>query len=187
MMKCCLISAPMTNDFTDEKIVSQIKRYPPLGVLTLASTLRGKCIEPFFFDLNDLYLDWLGTASGSTEGSEFAEFASFKVASVKADVFGFSTICSSYPLTLRIAGAVKAANPDAWVILGGPQASPVAEATLRAFDGIDFIVRGEADYTFPLLLSALQSQQDVSAITGLTFKTRAGVINTPRYCGYRRS
>ena len=55
----------------------------------------------------------------------------------------------------------------------------MAEATLRAFDGIDFIVRGEADYTLPLLLTALQTQQDVSAITGLTFKTRAGVINTP--------
>ena len=80
---------------------------------------------------------------------------------------------------MRIAQAVKAANPDACVILGGPQASPVAEATLRAFDGIDFIVRGEADYTFPLLLTALQTQQDVSAITGLTFKTRAGVVNTP--------
>ena len=72
-MKCCLVSAPVTNDFTDEKIVSQIKRYPPLGVLTLASALRGKCIEPFFFDLNDLYLDWLSTASGSPKGSDIRQ------------------------------------------------------------------------------------------------------------------
>ena len=178
-MKCCLISAPTTNDFTDEESVSKIKNYPPIGVLTLAGTLRAQLIEPLFFDLNDLYLGWLSAESRSIKKLTFARFAADRIAAIRAEVFGFSSICSSYPLTLRIAQAVKAANPDAYVILGGPQASSVAEATMRAFDGIDFIVRGEADYTFPLLLRALQAQEDVSAIPGLTFRTRAGVVNTP--------
>ena len=46
-------------------------------------------------------------------------------------------------------------------MLGGPQASVVDIPTLNAFEWIDFIVRGEADWTFPALLNEIEEKSMV--------------------------
>jgi hypothetical protein len=50
------------------------------------------------------------------------------------DVVGLSSICSSYPLTLRLTQEIRRANPQAKIILGGPQAS-LAGLLLHLCDG----------------------------------------------------
>jgi radical SAM superfamily enzyme YgiQ (UPF0313 family) len=96
------------------------------------------------------------------------------------DVFGFSSICSSYPLTLRLAREVRQLNPDSRIILGGPQASVVDVPTLRAFPCVDFIIRGEADETFPALLSNLaRDGTDWATFPGITFRDGGEVIRNP--------
>src|SRR5262249_54636235 len=105
---------------------------------------------------------------------EFCAFAASDLAARDADVFGFSTVCSSYPLTLRLATAVKQQRPESVIILGGPQASVVDVATLRTFPYIDVVVRGEAECTLPLLLQALAGSTDLAAVPGITFRRDQG-------------
>ena len=60
-------------------------------------------------------------------------------------LYGFSSICSSYPLTIRIARVLKMLRPESTILLGGPQASVVDMQTLAAFPFVDLVLRGEAE------------------------------------------
>ncbi|WP_084080785.1 cobalamin-dependent protein [Edaphobacter aggregans] len=88
-------------------------------------------------------------SAGGADAGGFAEAAASLVAAKDAEVCGFSSICSSYPLTIRIAKAVKAMRPQTTILLGGPQASVVDMSTLTAFPFVDLVLRGEAERTLP--------------------------------------
>ena len=85
---------------------------------------------------------WLRNRKGP-----FADVAAEGIAATPSDVYGFSSLCGSYPLTIRIAKALKSARPETPILLGGPQATVVDQETLAAFPFIDLILRGEAEAT----------------------------------------
>ena len=172
-MKVCLISAPTANQFHSEAIGEEdaariIGELAPVGILSLAAVLEAKGLQPEVVDLNRLYYDWRHTAK--QQETDFCRFAGTYFASRDFDFFGFSTVCSSYPLTLRIAAEVKRAHPESVVALGGPQASVVDISTLRAFPFIDLVVRGEAEQTLPDLVEALAAGRSLASIAGITFR-----------------
>jgi radical SAM superfamily enzyme YgiQ (UPF0313 family) len=190
-------------DFIDTELTASVRanRAVQLGVLTLAAILREKSYQTHIVDLDDLFLRYLEQSSTSacktrnfgiigdnasiTKGSD-QSFFSYAAAHIKrlgaeTDVYGFSSICSSYPLTLRLAEQVKNHIPSAVVLLGGPQASVVDVPTMEAFPYIDYIIRGEADETLPLVLMALSHGDDFdfSAIPGVTFRCDDKVVRNP--------
>src|SRR5262249_51468894 len=111
--------------------------------------------------------------------TDFCSFAANYFAARDFDLFGFSTVCSSYPLTLRIAEAVKQVHPESVIVLGGPQASVVDVATMTAFPSIDLILRGEAEQTLPELVDALAQQRPLTTIPGLTFRQDQQIVRNP--------
>ncbi|MBV8865030.1 MAG: hypothetical protein JO210_06465, partial [Acidobacteriaceae bacterium] len=101
-MRICLISAATVTDFGEYADIPRIREsaeHPPLGVLTLAAILREEWTTPAVVDLNRLYFEYLGEASAHSK----ADFCTYAAAQIPPgfDVIGLSTICSSYPLTLR--------------------------------------------------------------------------------------
>src|SRR5438552_3900675 len=119
-------------------------------------------------DLNRVYYDW--RQKSKQNEIDFCNFAGAYFASRDFDFFGFSTVCSSYPLTLRIAAEVKRLHPESVVVLGGPQASVVDVSTMRAYPFIDLVVRGEAEQGLPALVDALGRDSDLAAVPGMTFR-----------------
>src|SRR5438552_8803260 len=124
-MKACLISAPTANQF-DNRTVGEMDaarimgELAPVGILSLAAVLEAKGLQPEVVDLNRVYYSWL---KGSNQNkTDFCTFAGAYFAGCNFDFFGFSTVCSSYPLTLRIAAEVKRVHRQSVVALGGPQA-----------------------------------------------------------------
>ena len=179
--RVCLISPPTATDLEDRELaeieaVRRIAEHAPIGILTLAAVLEERGIVPRIINLNTLYYEYL---RGVETGIDFCAFVARKLESEPFDVFGFGTICSTYPLTIRIAREVKRAHPEAAIVLGGPQASAVDVQTLRAFGFLDFIVRGEAEKTFPLLLSALAGDGRLDLIPGITFRRRGEIVRNP--------
>lgn len=174
-MKICLISAPTANQF-DGRAVGEMEAAPimgelaPVGILSLAAVLEAKGLQPEVVDLNRVYYNWLQDSNRDT--TDFCSFAGSYFAGRDFDFFGFSTVCSSYPVTLRIAAEVKRAHPKSAVVLGGPQASVVDVATLRAYPFIDLVVRGEAEHTLPALMDALSGDGALAAIPGITFRRK---------------
>jgi radical SAM superfamily enzyme YgiQ (UPF0313 family) len=179
-MRVCLASAPTANDFADPELaesvaIRKIAEHAPLGILSLAAVLEREGFVPQIVDLNRLYYDCIRSEDYRNGTIGFTTYAARFFESLSCDVFGFSTICSSYPLTLRIARAVKKAHPTACIVLGGPQASVVDVPTMRAFGFIDFVVRGEAEESFPNLLESLAACRAHDDLPGLTYR-RAGEI-----------
>src|SRR5438270_7626060 len=171
-MKVCLISAPTANQF-DSRVVGEMEaacimgELAPVGILSLAAVLEAKGLQPEVVDLNRVYYSWLQDTKRNK--TDFCSFAGDYFAGLDFDFFGFSTVCSSYPVTLRIAAKVKRTHPKSVIVLGGPQASVVDIATMRAYPFIDLVVRGEAEQTLPALIDSLAGSRPLAAIPGITF------------------
>ena len=189
----CFVTALTVSDFIDPDLTAGANSTTgaQLGVLTLAALLRRQAYDPCIVNLDDLFFEFvshdqtrpsINRNGGVTQLAEPAEsFFSFVTRHLPAesfDIFGLSSICGSYPLTLRLAQEIRRTNPHAKIILGGPQASVVDVATLKAFPCVDVIVRGEADDTFPRLLQLLESGE-WETIPGITFRRDDEVIRNP--------
>jgi radical SAM superfamily enzyme YgiQ (UPF0313 family) len=182
-MRICLVSPPTVTEFNERQMGEReayriIAEYAPLGILSLAAVLERAGGEPHIVDLNPLYYDYVRAG-----GEQFAFSAHVErvLERVPCEVFGFGTICSSYPLTLRLARGLKRLRPDALVVLGGPQASVVDVQTMKEFPFVDFVLRGEAEATLPQLLDAVSSGgAGVEHVGGLTYRSGGGdVVRKP--------
>jgi len=173
-MDICLITAPTATGFRDaEELNNEAVRSsasePQVGILSLAAVLEARGDTPAIVDLNRAYLDYTARVGGADAGG-FAEAAANLVVAKNAEVCGFSSICSSYPLTIRIAKAVKEMRPQTMILLGGPQASVVDMSTLKAFPFVDLVLRGEAERTLPLLLDELETGRRLERVPGLSHR-----------------
>jgi radical SAM superfamily enzyme YgiQ (UPF0313 family) len=202
--RVCLITALTIADFIDPDLTSKarVDTGAQLGVFTLAAVLREEGYQPHVVNLDQLFLDYLKQTPPTREGSSGAEppgdsvppaivtvaksFFTFVVEHLgildvaRFDVFGLSSICSSYPLTLRLADDIRRLSPHALVILGGPQASVVDVATMKAFSSVDLVIRGEAEDALPSVLKILASPgcgEQLTSFPGITFWTVDGEVH----------
>ncbi|HEX7294416.1 MAG TPA: radical SAM protein, partial [Pyrinomonadaceae bacterium] len=183
-MKICLISPPTVIEFSERKVeaceaVRLIASHAPMGVLTLAAVLEQQNLQPEVVDLNSLYYEYVSRESTGKTGQDFCSFAGDALSRITADVFGFSTICSTYPFTLRFAERIRQDHPQSYMILGGPQASVVDVPTLQHFPFIDLIVRGEAEVTLVQLLDAISRNSGFEQLPGLSYRKGAQVVRNP--------
>ena len=177
-MRICLIGAPTVTEFEEKaeaeseevrEAVGEIQ----LGVISLAAVLESIRCPVTVVDLNSLYYKYL--AMGDT-GQDFCTYASRAICQRDADVYGFGSICSSYPLSIRIASEVKMLRPNATILFGGPQASVVDTETLATFPCIDLILRGEAERTMPLLVEEISGQRRYGRVPGLTYRAGGRIL-----------
>lgn len=183
-MCVCLVAAPTVAELEDGPIAQSTELRDmaldvPLGILSLAAVLEQNGLLPDVVDLNRFFLEYSWPEQGSYRHLNFCSFAAARLAELQFDVIGFSTMCSSFPLTLRLAQEIRQTHPGAMIVLGGPQASVVDEATLAAFAAVDVIVRGEAEVTFPRLLEALADGDDLSRIPGITYRHQGKIVRNP--------
>ncbi len=180
-MQVCLVGAPTVTEFeeTAEAESEQVREAAgevQLGVLSLAAVLESVRCPVRVVDLNGLYYKFLGVRAA---GEDFCAWASKAISSQAADVYGFSSICSSYPLTIRIASAVKLSRPDATIVFGGPQASVVDTETLATFPFVDLVLRGEAERTLPVLIEEISGKERFGIIPGLSFRNGSRIVRNP--------
>lgn len=139
----CLISALTVADFIDPDLITEAHANTgaQLGILTLAAILREQGFHPHVVNLDDLFYDFIRrdqveptegkSLNGGTPANEqtgpgpdpsefFFPFVARHLRLLSFDIYGFSSICSSYPLTLRLALETKRLKPETRVILGGP-------------------------------------------------------------------
>lgn len=178
-MRVCLISPPTADGLSACRTAAAADRWlaerGALGVLTLAAILEKVGMG---CDVQHLsrHLFQIGLRE---QGVDLAVLLAERVAAANFDVLGVSTICSSYPLLLRFAREVKRRRPDCTVVLGGPQATVTDVSTLKEFGGIDAIVRGEADESFPRLLENLSHRPTLALIPGITYRDGSGIRRNP--------
>ncbi|WP_340113177.1 B12-binding domain-containing radical SAM protein [Maribellus mangrovi] len=139
--------------------------FVPLGLLTLASILRIKNEVAIYEPKHRLI-----------ESEDYLTVAR-DILSHQPDVLGFSTWCISYASSLLIAKAIKSLQPNIKIIFGGPQASITAKETLSQFTFVDYILKGEADLSLPLLLDEIAgNKSDLSQVPGLIYRNSTDEI-----------
>lgn len=169
-MRLSLIT-PLTLGLSPEEARGVDYGDAPLGILTLASVARNTGHEVRVFDLDHL--------AHEICPSRYLEEAADCIASADSDVYGFGTICDSYPLTLRLVQAVRRRRPGARIVLGGPQATVTDRATLAAFPEVDAVVRGEAERILPALLEAYRTDSGLIFVPGVTYRVAGEPVRTP--------
>ncbi len=183
-MRLCLVAPPTIELFEEgsiarSRVSKEVAEHTPLGVLSLAAILKQHAVDTQVVDLNQIHFQRSWPDPYHYRQVDFCSLALSEISNLTFDVIGLSTMCSTYPLSLRIAREIKLLHPRTIVILGGPQATVVDECTLEAFSFVDFIVRGEAEETFPQLLSALQNDNDPANTRGITFRDGRRVVRNP--------
>ncbi|GAA3757398.1 B12-binding domain-containing radical SAM protein [Terriglobus aquaticus] len=181
-MHFALVTAPTITEFRSReeilsRAVQQAALQPQLGILSVASVLEQWGDLPHLFDVNAEYLRFALNGEQPCM-DEFADYMGALAVRSNADVYGLSSICSSFPLSLRIADAIKRLRPHAMVLFGGPQASVVDEAVLRRFPAVGFVLRGEVERSLPIFLRELCGNYRFADVPGLCFRDGNQVYRT---------
>ena len=132
---------------------TQYNREPPTGLLLLAAIIEQSeySVELFDCSITETYLEEL------------------KEKAPNYRVFGLTTLTNTLQRTINIASALKLANPQAIIILGGPHASFCYEELLIGHPEFDLIAVGESENVIvPLLELLLQNPIQYFSDTSLS-------------------
>ncbi len=149
----------------DPKQVRKMQPYAPLGTLYAASALRAGGISVAVFD----------TMLEAPEPGfvDALKHVRPRIVAIYEDDFNFlSKMCLTRMRELAWQLAHDAHKAGAVVIAHGSDATDQAEAYLR--NGVDFVLRGEAEQTLVELCSAILSGHPQLDIPGLVYLNGAG-------------
>ncbi|NOY81795.1 MAG: RiPP maturation radical SAM protein 1 [Kiritimatiellaeota bacterium] len=98
----------------------------------------------------------------------FLEQCVRQIAAYRPRLVAFSSMFQQHSACLALAKRVKAALPRVFTVIGGNNCEGTkGVATLRCFPFVDAVVSGEADETFPQLVSSVLSDTPPNAMPGL--------------------
>ena len=87
-------------------------------------------------------------------------------------ILGFSVTNWDVLEAVRLAGKIKSAFPEIYIIFGGPQVTLCPIETLR-YAEIDFLVLGEGEITIVELITCLENKRPLSEVKGIAFRDEA--------------
>ena len=99
----------------------------------------------------------------------------------KPQVVGLSCYIWNIAFIRKLLPLIKKALPQAVIILGGPEVSYNAGDVLNTVPLVDYVISGEGEMPFALLLNALFAQCDVDDIPGVCYKSGDMVHIKPPY------
>lgn len=141
-----------------------------LGLAYLKSFLAG---YKFFVDVIDGYLFKYTTD----------EIVKKVIKSKDCFLVGLSPFIDSLEQAIEISQKIKKARPEIYICWGGHLATFSDEDLLEKYSAIDFVVRGEGEFTFLELVQSLKNKETekLPAIKGLAFKYQNKIkINNSR-------
>jgi len=95
----------------------------------------------------------------------------------KPDVVGLSVMTFQRRTAGRIVDLIRGLKPDVRIAVGGYDPSLADEAYKPM--NVDFIIRGEGEFTLRELMRALEAGTDFGRICGLSFRTSGNWIHNP--------
>lgn len=165
-----------------EKMIRRVQ--PPLGLCCIAAGLRQSGYENILIydTLIEDYSDVRpleGTEGMITYGSS-DQLILKKLKEFKPDVVGVSSLFSSQvSQAYAVARVVKKYNKKTVVVFGGIHASDKPEEVLNDEEDVDYVMRGEGDYTWSNFVESLFLKKDLSNVPGLVQRNGKQFIKNP--------
>jgi len=96
------------------------------------------------------------------------------------DIIGFSVSNPNRWNAIQAAGLAKKENPNVKIVFGGPCATFLDDHLFDACPELDFIVRGEGEYSFLELIKAIAENEEprLDKIKGLVFRQNGALFKT---------
>lgn len=172
-MKIILAHSPVDTEKTLGKIKKLNPSIPPTGIAYLASFLRENEIEVACLDA---YKDNL-TAEETVK--KILECPNL-------DAAGFSVSTPGAPLAHKIAKILKEKNPEIKIIFGGAHPTLMPRETMLD-PSVNFVVRGEGEYTLLELLKKLEdlksgisrTDEELKQVKGICYRKNGEYIENP--------
>lgn len=137
---------------------------PPLNLLLLAAIVREKGYEPYIIDSPAL-------------GLNYADIVN-RIEKIKPKFIGITAMTPHIMQAGKLAKAIKEEFPGTIILLGGAHISSVPEETMLRFPDIDIGFIGEADFSLPKVLDAINKDNVARNIQGTIIRGNGGLINT---------
>ncbi len=131
--------------------------FPPLGLLYIAATAEQ--------DGHDITIEDFCVSGNKPSNFDFSKY----------DVVGITTDTRRYRGALQM--AKKAMSQGCIVIMGGSHPGFADEEILNS-GCVDYIVRGEGEFTFPALLDNLEKNKDVASVQGISYLKNGKIERT---------
>ncbi|MEK7238997.1 MAG: radical SAM protein [Gemmatimonadota bacterium] len=139
-----------------------------------------------FTPLALLYLKAYLVAHGGVDAADvtIAEFdraasadaISAAVVSAQPDVVGFSCYVWNIGVLAEAIRRIRAAWPQARIVMGGPEVGPVADAVLEGNPQVDVIVRSEGEVPFCDLVRCWRDGARLADVAGITWRDGDRVV-----------
>ncbi len=136
-------------------------RIPPLGILYIAAVLEENGINVEIMDCAATDIDYAGIEDRVKKSDPF--------------LVGITSTTPLISEALRSAETVKRVS-DAYTVLGGPHATFMHGEILRENASIDYIVKGEGEYTFLDLYQTLRSGSDPGTVEGIVYRLEDEIV-----------
>jgi len=168
-MKVALVVPPFSASPSDTAArikPGKLRPLPPLGLGYLAGVLEAHGHQVVLVD---------------SQARQFT--VSEAVDAIRAegpDVIGISSFTVLSDVAYALTDAIKARDPNATVVIGGPHATAFHEAILEECDTVDFVVPGEGEQVFAGLVDCLANGAAHGDVNGIIFRDGAGqIVATP--------
>ncbi|SNB45984.1 radical SAM protein [Geobacter sp. DSM 9736] len=100
----------------------------------------------------------------------------------RPDLIGISSMSFQYRSAVEVAGICRASVPEAKIVLGGYHATLAGGELTPRGAPFDFLIRGEGEGAFPLLVEALERDRGYESVPGLSWAREEGFIHNPAGC-----
>ncbi len=144
---------------------------PPIGLMYLASCLKAsnsRLKEKYDVAVYDAF----------TLGHCKEEFIRY-VRNEKPDVLGLSITSRMFPTTISTLNVVRQQVPQTKIVLGGIHPTFWAADIVKEFPFVDFVIKGEAERSFPKLIECLLGLADYNSVEGLTCLVGSRLLDNP--------
>jgi len=160
-----LLTAPPLPDLGDPMASGHIKVCPNLGLYLLAAVAerdghQAVVVDPVFYD------------------HAFKDPEAMAATMRGVDAIGLSINSCSWPKARDLIAEIDKLDPRPAIVLGGPHPSVLTEHVLEV-SAADYVVAGEAERSFPMLLSSLAKGDDPAGTPGINC-VRDGKVVTGR-------
>ncbi|MBF0609606.1 MAG: radical SAM protein [Magnetococcales bacterium] len=153
----------------------------PLGLLCLASYVEQVFQDKVHVSILDLYA--LGARIPEKDGDFYylgihdETYIAQQLHHLQPHLIGITCNFTAYADdSLEVAEMVKRHFPKVPLVMGGAHSTTEADTTLARGPGVDFIVRGEGELIFELLIRHLLGEIPISEVDGLVYRAGSEII-----------
>ncbi|MCU0861099.1 MAG: B12-binding domain-containing radical SAM protein [Methanomassiliicoccales archaeon] len=143
-----------------------MEKWPPLGLLYLASNLREE------------RRDEVVVCDAFCTGMSGDQLVA-RIVKERPDVIGLNCSTHTFLEAIGVLERASQALPESWIVLGGYHATFATEKILRSYPFVDYIIRGEAEWSLVDLLNHLERGAEPAEVEGISYLKDGMMVDRP--------